>query len=1162
MAITGSQHAITPARAGVLRSGAGRAGWPLSVGWKVPLYALSNVARSAATRSNYHGPGGFISIGGDQIGTAPTGGGNVVGNLTITDALNEAPNRCTFRVKGAVPTVGQDVVITMGSTNSLDRLFAGQVLDVSHTYLGSPLLAVFDVHAIDWTWALRQRVFSHRWRGQTATTIAQDILALGAPGFTAAWVAPALPVLDEFTVTDHDAPQALTALANRLGGYWYVDYHRALHLWTDRDPEPVTDPSELNPVHPTLTDLVVDRDGSQLVTRVYVEGGGSIAHADVRPGETLLPVVTASWYEDAGGVVKAGPQRIRYTGRSLGGGGALVGPGASPSAALTATVTGGAGVTAGAHDYAVAFVTASGEALPGPRTAVVVGAIAPPLTPPAIGPLQAGPGPDPGWHGYAVTFVTATGETLLGPSIGVVVPAGVDVLAAPAPTAPTFGGAIEPGSFAYAVTFGTPSGQSTIGPESNVVTLVQQSLAPIPTTPPTPGAPTTGGAIEPGLFAYLHTHETSTGESTAGPSSSAVATGSTSIGNAGAPGPISNGPNNGQGDLTIMNAYDYAVTYSLAASASDHSLETTVTAASEQVNALASNLGGGKSSTITVTVPYSPSGAVVWAHLYRRNRTTQVANVSSFRLLTSIANNPGAGSTQYGDLIADATILSHVAPPGSNTAVVTTNAIPVTVPTGPAGVLRRYLYRQTGGGAFRRVLTINNNTTTSVLDVTASGSIAANPTPGGGATTNAIPVTQIPIGPAGVTKRYLYRTNSAGYRLVTTLNNNTATTYTDTTATASLGAAPPTVNTSAAATVALTQIPIGGADITGRRIYRTPTNVLEPWQLVTTIANNTATTYSDTLADAGLGTPAPVTATALANRVQLSAIPLGASAVTARKVYRTAAGAGALQLLTTIADNATLTYLDALADGALGAGPASSDLSGLTQPAGQVPAGSTTIIVASAAAFRSAGGWAVIGNGQQVVRYTGTTANALTGIPATGPGAIVATIAYNSTVTAAPMLLGVPASGDGAIVYPIPKGDDVNVWIQVDDAAAQTAAALLFTSATAGVHSGIIEDVIQDRRLSATEARARGAAHLAQRRDLQIRIHYRCRDLNARSGRTVTVNLLAAPYQLSAQFTIQSVTIRDFPPSLLPIVEVEASAIRVTFEDLLRRLGTRTDPTG
>src|SRR4030095_6992809 len=186
-------------------------------------------------------------------------------------------------------------------------------------------------------------------------------------------------------------------------------------------------------------------------------------------------------------------------------------------------------------------------------------------------------------------------------------------------------------------------------------------------------------------------------------------------------------------------------------------------------------------------------------------------------------------------------------------------------------------------------------------------------------------------------------------------------------------------------------------------------------------------------------------------------------------LYRTAASASGLQLLTTLADNTTTTFLDALADAALGAIPPASDASGLAHPPGQVPAGSPTLIVAGAAAFRSAGGWAVIGNGQQVIRYTGTTGNALIGIPASGIGSIVASISYNSTVTAAPLLIGVPASGEGAIVYLVHKGDDVNLWIQMDDAAAQAAVAALFTSAAGGPHSGIIEDVIQDRRLSATE---------------------------------------------------------------------------------------------
>lgn len=55
-------------------------------------------------------------------------------------------------------------------------------------------------------------------------------------------------------------------------------------------------------------------------------------------------------------------------------------------------------------------------------------------------------------------------------------------------------------------------------------------------------------------------------------------------------------------------------------------------------------------------------------------------------------------------------------------------------------------------------------------------------------------------------------------------------------------------------------------------------------------------------------------------KVSLTAIPLGGSAVTSRKVYRTEADASDYKLLTTIADNTTTTYTDNTADAGLGAG--------------------------------------------------------------------------------------------------------------------------------------------------------------------------------------------------------------------------------------------------
>lgn len=55
-------------------------------------------------------------------------------------------------------------------------------------------------------------------------------------------------------------------------------------------------------------------------------------------------------------------------------------------------------------------------------------------------------------------------------------------------------------------------------------------------------------------------------------------------------------------------------------------------------------------------------------------------------------------------------------------------------------------------------------------------------------------------------------------------------------------------------------------------------------------------------------------------QVTLTSIPIGGSAVTARKIYRTAANGSTYMLLATVSDNTTATYTDNIADASLGAG--------------------------------------------------------------------------------------------------------------------------------------------------------------------------------------------------------------------------------------------------
>jgi len=279
----------------------------------------------------------------------------------------------------------------------------------------------------------------------------------------------------------------------------------------------------------------------------------------------------------------------------------------------------------------------------------------------------------------------------------------------------------------------------------------------------------------------------------------------------------------------------------------------------------------------------------------------------------------------------------------------------------------------------------------------------------------------------------------------------------------------------------------------------------------------------------------------------ISGIAVGQATVTARKLYRTAVNGSQLKLVTTIADNTTTTFADNTPDASLGANVPTSDTSGLQMPAGIVAAGSTTLPVAGAGAFLASGGYAVIGNGEQVVRYTGVSSGNLTGIPAAGPGSITASVAYNSTITAAPMLTGIPASGAGAILYTIKEGDDVNLLVLVDDAGAQSNLAGLIGG------SGIKESYIQDRRLGFTEATARGRALLASRNTILLTLAYSVRDPNTRSGRTIHV-ALPAPFNLTVDLKIQDVTIGQFWPvaGVGPTMKVVASSNFYSLADLLR----------
>lgn len=1136
---------LTAARSGIARSGATRSGYPILSGVRVPLFALAGVARSGATRSNYHSAQVFVAMAGAQVAFArdDAATGILSRSLTISDALTDTPTTAACTMKGTPPAIGTDVVITLGSRNNLRREFGGTVLHARQYAVGQkprdPRNVLHDLSLIDYTWGLSPRKVSARFTSSTVGAIAASLMSLYAPGYTLQVAADiGAEAIDEITFTENDLAACLKQLTKRVGGDFLCDYHKVVKLFFDDDSE--TAPTILNAVHRSLADLIIARDLSQVVTRCYGEGGGTNALETIAPGDTAIPVVNGSWYEPAG-VVLSGPQRITYTAKSLGGGGSLVGTGAAPSSAPAATLATGAGIETGLHEYAATFTTASGESIPGPRVAITVGLTEAPTIAPTASAPTIGTGPDPGSHTYAVTHVTASGETTASPPVTQATTLTPAPTTSPLPGTPTPGTGVDDGTHEYAASFVTPIGETTPGPIGAPVTAAH--LAP-PTSAPTAGTPTIGTGPDPGSHYYVVTFVTAIGETTQGPALTVV---TDAIPTPGAAAPANQGGIS-NAFKTIGATYGYRVTWSTATSAGDTSQETLAGPAGTVVAVWGGDsLNPTLTAVIGIVVPNSTDARVKWIRIYVNK------NGGTYRLLTAVANNVAGGSGFYGDGGGDPNAAADTVP-GTTSALycrVQLNALPI----GGPSVIDRKVYRSTAGGVvLKLVAAMGDNVATTLSDGLTDGGLGANAPTVNTAAQNVIPITGIPIGDGNVTARKLYRRSGGlGLKLLATIANNVTASYADTTANASLGAAPLSTSTAYLQRIWLLGLPLGGALVTARKIYRTAAGGSQ-LKLAATIADNTTGNWMDTVTDASLGANVPTVNTATANQVSLSSLPLGAAAVTNRKIYRTAAGGSQLKFLATVAGNVTTTYTDSAADATLGANVPTSDTSLLTQPQGNVLAGSPSLQSAGVADFSPTGGWAIVGT--QVIRYTGISGNNLIGIPASGIGSIQATIGFNATVTAAPMLLGIPTSGAGSIRYPVLKGDPVNLFVQEDDLLAQAALA-----AQLGSGDGLQEDEIQDRRLSHVEMRARCRARLALlgARDSEgkvgiITITFRCRDRNIRAGSMIAVNL-GPPTNLIGEFLIQRVTQSQFQiPNLNPTFEVEASSVRFSYDALLRAL--------
>lgn len=517
----------------------------------------------------------------------------------------------------------------------------------------------------------------------------------------------------------------------------------------------------------------------------------------------------------------------------------------------------------------------------------------------------------------------------------------------------------------------------------------------------------------------------------------------------------------------------------------------------------------------------------------------------------NIGPGPDAGTHYYG--------VSFVAGSGETLATISTNTVTTYDLSAPAA---GSVYTPTGltvtpaGWAAGQVIRVRFTASTSAGGETTIGAelsftIQTNPSFPGTFWAPGIAAPALPTG-AHYETAYGSRDGGASWHVVATAlwqGGGTSFFYNTSHPTLDAAAGPPGVNLAAVHTVPITTIPIGPPGTTARKIYRTVAGAAYAYgnfKTVATLGDNTTTNYTDTVADASLGAAAPSSNTTLLNTVNISGIATGPSGTTARTVYRTIVNGSQLKLLSTLANNTTTTLVDSTADGSLGANAPTGDTSGLTTATGLVAAGATVLLTANASPFVATGGWVLVGGA--LVRYTGVSGNSLTGIPATGIGALINSVNYGERVQAVSALTGV-----AGLTRALLRGATIHVWVQRDDPTAQSVIAAA-EGTTARPSTGVYEYLVSDERRNESSLTALCDAYLTLFSYPIVTVNYDTRDVKTKSGKPIVIDLASPP--IDESLTIQSVTITeiDLADGLAPRYHVTASSVQYTLEALLRSL--------
>jgi hypothetical protein len=585
---------------------------------------------------------------------------------------------------------GAPIAIYLGAIDPALQIFGGQISNrEQYAELDIPKHVRYDLSCVDFSRRLNHRTVTTEYLTASVTTIVVDLITRFAPGITVAHVQPGLPSISGMTFTFEDVSGALSRLAREIGAYWYVDYVGDLHFFIGT--EPGAAPAPLVPGG-RFADFKVSADLTQVRTRIIVEAAGATAAATLPAPDTLIPVSTAIPFPSAGGRAKIGTTIVTYTGTNPGGVKANTtgplppgtpnvdpipppaAPGA-PAVALAPTSTAG-NVSGGPYTYAVTLELSDGRrsdaSVPSAPVTIVAAADPPPTTATLPTPPIAGPIRAGATATYATSFVDAAGNETVATKGGNVLTG--RAVAAPAgfvPVNASQGGEVDLGYRVYRMTYVTAAGETTPSPLGAVVQTIPGFQTEVISLQP---------SSDPRVVASKY-YRSTTSQSTAG----------------------------------AAMPYRFVMAVNLSGQINDISADAALPTAALPITSTADTPEGA-----IVTIPTSGDPRIVARRLYRKD------GAGEYRLVAHVPDNT---TTTFSDTLPSSG--GNLAPTVNR---VTTGAVLVSaIPLGPAGTVRRRLFRTAAGGSqMRELVAFPDNTTTTYTDPHPDTALGGAPLPAEG----------------------------------------------------------------------------------------------------------------------------------------------------------------------------------------------------------------------------------------------------------------------------------------------------------------------------------------------------------------------------------------------------------------------------------------------